>query len=133
MLSMRSDAHQVANAEGEEETRHNSWEQPKIRLSDLLMKPMALQPLASDENARGLCILRHRRKQMLKRNVIRDGHNRVIGSVTSGFAGGSSLVRDAEGRLLGKTSELFHNTRDSQGKLVSTNTPDAGLLFGDDE
>ena len=71
--------------------------------------------------------------KMLKKNVIRDGHNRVIGSVTSGFAGGSSLVRDAEGRLLGKTSETFHNTRDAQGKLVSTNTPDAGLLFGNDD
>ena len=69
---------------------------------------------------------------MLKKNVVRDGQNRVIGSVTTGYAGGSSLVRDAEGRLLGKTSEKFHNTRDAQGKLISTNTPDAGLLFGDD-
>ena len=70
---------------------------------------------------------------MLKKNVIRDGHNRVIGSVTTGFAGGSSLVRDAEGRLLGKTSETFHSTRDARGKLVRTNTADGGLLFGDDE
>jgi YD repeat-containing protein len=68
---------------------------------------------------------------MLKKNGIRDGHNRVVGSVTTGYAGGSSIVRDAEGRLFGKTSELFHNTRDAQGKLVSTNTADAGLLFGD--
>jgi YD repeat-containing protein len=70
---------------------------------------------------------------MLKKNVIRDGKNRVIGSVTTGYAGGSSIVRDAEGHLLGKTSELFHTTRDSQGRLVSTNTPDAGLLFGNDD
>ena len=70
---------------------------------------------------------------MLKKDVIRDGRNRVIGSVTSGLAGGSSIVRDAEGRLLGKTSEKFHNTRDARGKLVSTNTPDAGLLFGNDD
>jgi YD repeat-containing protein len=70
---------------------------------------------------------------MLKKNVIRAGRNRVVGSVTTGFAGGSSLVRDAEGRLLGKTSEKFHSTRDAQGKLVSTNTPDAGLLFGDED
>jgi YD repeat-containing protein len=70
---------------------------------------------------------------MLKKNVIRDGHNRVIGSVTTGYAGGSSIVRDDEGRLLGKTSEKFHSTRDARGKLVSVNTPDAGLLFGDDE
>jgi YD repeat-containing protein len=52
---------------------------------------------------------------MLKKNVVRDGQNRVIGSVTTGYAGGSSLVRDAEGRL------------------ISTNTPDAGLLFGNDD
>ena len=70
---------------------------------------------------------------MLKKNVIRDGKNRVIGSVTTGYAGGSSIVRDAEGRLLGKTSEQFHSTRDAKGKLVSTNTPDAGLLFGNDD
>jgi YD repeat-containing protein len=43
------------------------------------------------------------------------------------------IVRDAEGRLLGKTSEKFHNTRDARGRLVSINTPDAGLLFGDDD
>jgi YD repeat-containing protein len=69
---------------------------------------------------------------MLKKNVVRDGQNRVIGSVTIGYAGGSSIVRDAEGRLLGTTSAKFHNTRDAEGKLVSINTPDAGLLFGDD-
>jgi YD repeat-containing protein len=71
--------------------------------------------------------------KMLKKNVIRDGKNRVIRSVTTGFAGGSSIVRDAEGRLLGKTSELFHNTRDAEGKLVSTNMADGGLLFGNDD
>jgi YD repeat-containing protein len=70
---------------------------------------------------------------MLKKNLIRDGKNRVIGSVTTGFTAGTSIVRDAEGRLLGKTSEQFRNTRDAQGKLVSTNSPDAGLLFGDDD
>jgi YD repeat-containing protein len=69
---------------------------------------------------------------MLKKNLVRDGRNKLIGSVTSGYADGSSLVRDAEGRLLGKTSEKFHNTRDAEGKLISTNTPDAGLLFEDE-
>jgi YD repeat-containing protein len=70
---------------------------------------------------------------MLKKNVIRDGHNRVIGSVTTGYAGGSSIVRNEEGRLLGRTSELFHNTRDAQGRLISVNTADGGLLFGNDD
>jgi YD repeat-containing protein len=71
--------------------------------------------------------------KMLKKSVIRDGKNRVIGSVTSGYAAGSSIVRDAEGRLLGKTSEKLHSTHDAQGRLVRTNTPDAGLLFGNDD
>jgi YD repeat-containing protein len=70
---------------------------------------------------------------MPKKKIIRDGRNKLIGTITTGFAGGSSIVRDAEGRLLGKTSEQFHNTRDAQGKLVSTNTPDAGLLFGNED
>ena len=39
---------------------------------------------------------------MLKKNLVRDGQNRLIGSVTTGFADGSSIVRDAEGGLLGK-------------------------------
>jgi hypothetical protein len=70
---------------------------------------------------------------MLKKKAVRDGRNRLIGSVTAGFADGSSIVRDAEGRLLGKTSDKFHNARDARGKLVRTNTPDAGLLFGDED
>lgn len=69
---------------------------------------------------------------MLKKTVIRDGRNRLVGSTTSGYAAGSTSVRDAEGRLLGRTSEKFHSTRDSEGRIVSINTPDAGLLFGDD-
>jgi YD repeat-containing protein len=70
---------------------------------------------------------------MLKKNVIRDGQNRVVGSVTTGYAAGSSIIRDAEGHLLGKTSEKFHSTRDAEGRLISINTPDAGLLFGSDD
>jgi len=70
---------------------------------------------------------------MLKKNAVRDGRNRLIGSVTTGFADGSSIVRDAEGHLLGKTSEKFDNTRDARGKLVSVNTADGGLLFGDED
>ncbi len=70
---------------------------------------------------------------MLTKKFIRDGKNRLIGSVTTGFAGGSSIVRDAEGRILGRTNDRFSNTRDSHGDLVSIDTPDAGLLFGDDD
>jgi YD repeat-containing protein len=70
---------------------------------------------------------------MLKKTLVRDGGDRLIGSVTSGYAAGSSIVRNSEGRLLGKTSEKFRNTRDAEGKLVSIKTPDSGLLFGDSD
>jgi YD repeat-containing protein len=84
--------------------------------------------LRCSENRNGLRIL-----HALKKKVVRDRHNRVVGSVTTGYAAGSSIVRDAEGRVPGRTSENFHNTRDAEGKLVSINTPDAGLLFGDED
>ena len=60
---------------------------------------------------------------------VRDGKQQVIGSVTTGFSDSSSVVRDNSGNILGRTSERFSNTRDSSGKLVSSNTPDPGLLF----
>jgi len=69
----------------------------------------------------------------LKRKFIRDGRNRLIGSVTSGYRDGTEIVRDAEGKLLGKTNRKFSNTRDARGRLVSIETPDAGLLFGRDD
>jgi hypothetical protein len=69
----------------------------------------------------------------LKKTLVRDGRNRLIGSITRGYAAETVVVRDAEGHLLGKTSEKFHNTRHAEGKLTSTNTANTGLLFGDDE
>jgi hypothetical protein len=69
----------------------------------------------------------------LIKKYIRDGSNRLIGSVTSGFSDGSSIVRDAEGAIKGRNSDRFNTTRDKQGGLVSIDTSDPGLLFGDDE
>ena len=66
---------------------------------------------------------------MLKKEYVRDGKNRVIGSVTTGFDDESSVVRDGEGRILGRTSDRFHTTRDKDGDLVSLNTSDPGLLI----
>jgi YD repeat-containing protein len=43
------------------------------------------------------------------------------------------VVRDAEGRLTGRTSDRFQTTRDSHGDLISINSSDPGLLFGDDD
>ena len=65
----------------------------------------------------------------LRKEYIRDGKNRVIGSVTTGFDDESSVVRDEEGHILGRTSDRFNTARDSDGNLVSLNTSDPGLLI----
>jgi hypothetical protein len=71
---------------------------------------------------------------MLKKTYVRDGQNRIIGSVTSGFTGSfENLVRDSHENVIGRTSERFGTTRDGHGNLISINTADPGLLFGDDE
>jgi hypothetical protein len=64
----------------------------------------------------------------LNRRLVRDGKNRLIASISSGSAG-SELVRDINGKLLGRTNEHFHQTRDAGNKLVSNNTADSGLLI----
>jgi hypothetical protein len=66
----------------------------------------------------------------LIKEYVRDGKRRIIGSVTSGFSGGTSeVVRDAQDEINGRTSDLFGTTRDVRGNLVSTNTSDPGLLI----
>ena len=66
----------------------------------------------------------------LKKEYVRDGKRRIIGSVTSGFSDASAVVRDEKNQIAGRTSERFHTTRDEHGHLVSTNTADPGLLIG---
>ena len=66
---------------------------------------------------------------MLKKDYIRDGKKRIIGSVTSGFSDTSAVVRDEKNEITGRTSERFHTTRDGHGNLVSINSPDPGLLI----
>ena len=53
----------------------------------------------------------------------------ILGSVTTGYSDNSTTVRDSGGRVLGHSSERFSTTRDSNGKLVSTNTASPGLLI----
>lgn len=66
----------------------------------------------------------------LRREFIRDGQRRIIGSVTTGFTGAfDAIVRDESGHYLGRTSEHFGTTRDEHGHLVSINTADPGLLI----
>ena len=66
----------------------------------------------------------------LKKDYIRDGKRQIIGSVTTGFSDTSSVVRDENNEITGRTSERFHTTRDGHGNLVSINSPDPGLLIG---
>ena len=67
---------------------------------------------------------------MLKKQYVRDAEHRIIGSITSGYAGSfDSIVRDEHEQITGRTSERFGTTRDENGGLVSTNTADPGLLI----
>jgi hypothetical protein len=67
---------------------------------------------------------------MLTKKYIRDGKNKIIGSVTTGFVGAfESIVRDEHGRITGTTSERFNTSRDQHGRLVSINSADPGLLI----
>ena len=69
----------------------------------------------------------------LKKEFIRDGSRRIIGSITSGYQDGTEVVRNAENRIIGKVNNRFFNTRDAHGGLVSIDTPDPGLLIGGDD
>jgi hypothetical protein len=66
----------------------------------------------------------------LTRKYVRNGERKIIGSVTSGYSGGTSdVVRDDRNGIAGRTSDLFRTTRDGRGNLVSTNTSDPGFLI----
>jgi hypothetical protein len=68
---------------------------------------------------------------MLKKDFVRDGNRRIIGSVTTGYSGDpSDVVRNEQNQITGRTSDLFQTTRDGRGNLVSTNTSDPGLVIG---
>ncbi len=66
---------------------------------------------------------------MLKKDYVRDGEGRTIGSITSGLAGDSTCVRDEKQHVIGTTSGKFNTTRDEHGGLVSGNSADPGLLI----
>jgi YD repeat-containing protein len=66
----------------------------------------------------------------LNKEYVRNGKRQIIGSVTTGYSGGTSdVVRDEQNQITGRTSEQFQTTRDEHGELVSINTADAGLLI----
>jgi len=69
----------------------------------------------------------------LRKEFVRDGSRRIIGSITSGYQDSTEVVRNAENRIIGKVNKRFSNTRDAHGGLVGIDTPDPGLIGGDDE
>jgi hypothetical protein len=66
----------------------------------------------------------------LTKRYLRDGKNRIIGSITSGYSDTSTVVRDEHDQIAGRTSERFNTVRDAHGNLVSSNSSDPGLLIG---
>jgi len=66
---------------------------------------------------------------MLKKDFIRDGKRRIIGSVTTGYSDTSKTVRDDQNHIAGRTSERFNTVRDAHGTLMSINSSDPGLLI----
>lgn len=65
----------------------------------------------------------------LRKEYVRDGQRRIIGSVTNGYSDESAVVRE-DNRIAGRTSERFHTTRDEHATLISINSADPGLLLG---
>jgi YD repeat-containing protein len=67
---------------------------------------------------------------MLKKDYVRDGNRKIIGSVTTGYSDSSSVVRDERNEITGRTNDRFRTTRDSNGNLISINSSDSGLIIG---
>ena len=65
----------------------------------------------------------------LSKKYVRDGDRKIIASVTTGYSDSSSVTRDERNEITGRTNKRFQTTRDADGKLVSTNSSDPGLLI----
>ena len=66
---------------------------------------------------------------MLKHEYVRGNKNQIIGRKTTGFSNGDTIARDADGKVLGRANSKFHITRDSEGRITSTNQGNADSLF----
>src|SRR5215472_4307410 len=69
------------------------------------------------------------RTPMFQTKYIRDGHGQIIGSQTENTETGDTIARDRDGKIVGHANERLGTTRDGDGRLVSRNTADTGLLF----
>jgi hypothetical protein len=60
---------------------------------------------------------------MLKKEFIRDGTRRIIGSVTTGYSDTSAVVRNEENRITGRTSDRFHTPATATGTCYPSIPP----------
>jgi hypothetical protein len=60
--------------------------------------------------------------------TLRDGQNRIVGTTTTN-SNGDTVARDRRGKILGRSSQTFNNTRGPNDRLVTNNTADARLLL----
>ena len=66
---------------------------------------------------------------MVKTEYIGDGKNQIKANITTGLATADAVVREGSGRILDHSNSVFNNTRDSQGRLMSRDSDDSGLLL----
>jgi len=64
----------------------------------------------------------------MKTSTIRDGQGRILGN-TASFSNGDTVARDRSGKILGRSSETFNNTRDRDDRITRNNSADANSLF----
>jgi hypothetical protein len=66
----------------------------------------------------------------MKLFTVRDGQNRIVGTTTTN-SNGDSIARDRSGKILGRSSQTFNNTRGPNDRLVSNNTAGARPLLAE--
>ena len=66
---------------------------------------------------------------MLRNEYVRNGKNQIVGRKTTGFSNGDTVARDSSGKIQGRANNKFGITRDSEGRITSTNQADADSLF----
>ena len=65
----------------------------------------------------------------LQKRFVRDGQNRVVASVTSGFSDDSEVVRNEDNEVVGRACHRYGVTRNLDNTFVSLNTADPALLI----
>ena len=66
---------------------------------------------------------------MLKKEYVRDGNRRIIGSVTSGYSDTTAVVRDETKSDRRAHQRTFHKYPRRTGQIGFINSADPGLLI----